>query len=228
VSNWQPAYPSRYEEEWEEDGTTIWPIIGCGAIVALGGLCVCGLIFSVAFLSALPLTTPTPSLARLQQPTPIPLPKEPAPSPTPFPSPNPSPSPQPVSPTAPPTPQLSRGDIRQRVEMDGIGLTVTSAKGAGHGQFICYIVEVTIENVGHDMLVYSPADFRIMDSQGLQYATACATNGQALKPGALSKGGQVQGEISFQVLQDATNLLLVYQQLSPSGGYRIIEIDLGL
>jgi hypothetical protein len=220
----QPSYPSPYEEILEEDSTTVWWLIGCGAIITLVGLCVCSLIFSVAFLNALSRATPTPFLAAgPQQPTSAPVPQEPAqPISTPFPSP-----PPPLTP--PPAPQHGKvGVVGQRFEASGIGLTVNSVSREAKEGLACVTVDVTIENIGRNTVSYSPLHFKIKDSQGLEYTTACGpTNDQGLKSGELSQGGKVQGKVSFRVAESATDLLLVYQELALSGGHDIIEIDLG-
>jgi len=218
----QPSYPSPYQQpSGGEDRTTIWWLVGCGAIFALVGLCVCGLIFSMAFLNALSRATPTPFLAGPQQPTSAPVPQEPAqPTSTPFPSP-------PPSLTLPSAPQPSRGSVGQRFEMSGIGLTANSVSREAREDFICVTVDVTIENISRDTVSYSPLHFKIKDSEGLEYTTACATNDQGLESGELSQGSKVQGKVSLQVPQGATGLLLIYQELVLSGGHDIIEIDLG-
>lgn len=218
----QPSYPSPYQQpSEEEDRTTIWWLMGCGAISALVGLCVCGLIFSVAFLNALSRATPTPSLAGPQQPTSAPAPQESAqPVSTPFPSPPPSLTP-------PSAPQPSGGSVGQRFE-SGIGLTADSVTWEAREGFTCVTVDVTIENIGRDTLSYSPLHFKIKDREGLEYTTACVTNDQeGLKSGELSQGSQVQGKVSLQVPQSATGLLLIYQELVLSGGHDVIEIELG-
>jgi hypothetical protein len=91
---------------------------------------------------------------------------------------------------------------------------------------MCVAVDVTLENSGHDVVSYSPSDFKIKDSQGSEYTTACVTNDQALKSGELTKGSSVQGKVSFQIPPGAIGLFLVYQ--SPLvDGYGIIVVDLG-
>jgi len=220
----QPSYPSPYQQPLEEeDRTTIWWLIGCGAIITLVGLCVCGLIFSMAFLNALTRATPTPFLAGPQQPTSAPVPQGPAqPISTPFPSPPPSLTP-------PPAPQHGKvGVVGQRFETSGIGLTANSVSRKMMEGFICVAVDVTIENIGRDTVSYSPVHFKIKDSEGLDYTTACGpTNDQGLKSGELPQGSKVQGKVSFRVPESATDLLLVYRELALSGGHDIIEIDLG-
>jgi hypothetical protein len=223
VSYPQPSYPSPYQQpSGEEDRTTIWWLMGCGAIITLAGLCVCGLIFSVAFLNALSRATPTPFLAKSQQPTSAPAPQESAqPISTPFPSPPPSLTP-------PSAPQPGGGSVGQRFEMSGIGLTANSVSREAREGFACVTVDVTIENISRDTVSYSPLHFKIKDSEGSEYTTACATNDQGLQSGELSQGSQVQGKVSLQVPQSATGLLLIYQELGLSGGHHnIIEIDLG-
>lgn len=112
--------------------------------------------------------------------------------------------------------------------MIGMGLTVSGVRKEAQEGFICVTVDVTIENMGRDTVSYSPLHFKIKDSEGLEYTTACgATNDEGLKSGELSQGGKVQGKVSLQVRQSATGLLLVYQELGLSEGHGIIEIDLG-
>lgn len=220
----QPSYPLLREEMPEEDGpSSIWWLIGCcGAIVALVGLCFCGLASSVAFYTALSWPTPTLSLAMAapvgQGPAQLTF--------TPSPSPTPLPLPPPPSPTPSPTPYISQGGIGQRIEGNGISLTASSVGREAQEGFICMTVDVTLENSGHDVLSYSPSDFKVKDSQGSEYTIACVANDQALTSGELAKGSSVQGKVSFQIPPGATGLFLVYQ--SPLvDGYGIIEIDLG-
>jgi hypothetical protein len=156
-------------------------------------------------------------------------------TPQPIPSTSTPPTPASLSTSTPlPTPSIRIVVPGQRVESGDLALTVNEISKEATEEIICITISVTIENINHDLLPYSPLDFRVMrDAESLEQTTACGDNGQALAAGALSPGDQVQGSISFQqVFQNEAEgmpvpLFLIYQQLTIADGYQLMVLDLG-
>lgn len=224
------------------------PLLSCLALGAItSGILISVILCACASLSigVLALSSPATPPPRLVRPTPLPpltslaaITSQPG-SPTPPTSSTPTPDllPMPTLPPAPtlpaPTPSLKMAIPGQRTESSGLALTVNNVTREATEETNCLTVDITLENINHEPLIYNPIDFRVIRGGESLEQTMCGVNDQPLAVGELGLGNQIQGKISFQQLPpaDPTNptppLILIYQQAVPAGGYDLITIYLG-
>jgi hypothetical protein len=149
----------------------------------------------------------------------------PASQPTEAPAAAPEATAEPAATAAPETtaaPAATTGKVGDRVEANGIALTVTKAERKTElGEFQkaqagnTYIVaEVLIENVSTDKAAYNLLYFKVKDADGFEYTPALSADPQALKSGDLVKGDKVRGSVAFEVKESAKGLTLEYKPLA--------------
>lgn len=118
------------------------------------------------------------------------------------------------------------GKVGDRVELDGVALTVVKVEKADQiGTFLkadagntYLIAEVVIENVSADKAPYNPLYFKVKDSDGFEYNAGISTDDQALKSGDLAKGDKARGTVAFQVKKDAKGFVLAFKPIVFGGG----------
>lgn len=123
--------------------------------------------------------------------------------------------------TAAPAPAAAVGKIGDRVETNGIALTLAKVeRKAELGQFMkakdgnTYVVaEVLIENVSADKSPYNPLYFTIKDGDGFEYNAGIDTSDTGLKSGELAKGEKARGTVAIEVKEAAKGLVLQYKPL---------------
>jgi Domain of unknown function (DUF4352) len=131
---------------------------------------------------------------------------------------------------APAAPAVAK--IGDRVELNGMALTVVKAdhaaelggimKAKAGNEFI--VTEVIIENTGSEKLSYNLLYFKARDSEGFEYSTALGMD-QPLSAGELAKGEKARGNVAFEVKQGAKGLILEYKPLT-LGGSEAIKVAL--
>jgi hypothetical protein len=147
-----------------------------------------------------------------------------------------TPVPLPVDTETPiPAPSIAMGTIGQRIEHNGIALTVTKVSKinsintylvpeAGNTYLV---VEVIIENASRaEETPYNPFYFSVKDADGYQYTSAMLSPEPSLSAGKLVQGDKVRGNIAFEVKDTATGFVLSYEPLVIFGGYTPIRISL--
>lgn len=145
----------------------------------------------------------------------------------------------PEAPTAAPeaTAAPAIATVGQRVELDGIALTVTKVTRTGEiGKFQkaqdgreFIQAEVLVENVGaaKEAASYNPFYFKIKDSEGFESNATIDTGGTALQSGNLDAGGKARGTVVFDVAKGTKALVLSFQPPSMMLGQKSITVDLG-
>jgi hypothetical protein len=131
----------------------------------------------------------------------------------------------------------SIGSLGERIEHDGIALTVTKVSitdtldGSTKAQagFVYLVIEVTIENVSRaEETPYDPTFFDVTDAGGIQFAPATTAPSPALSAGSLTTGNRVSGNIAFEVYDTTFGFIVSYQPaLTTVGNYTPISVDLG-
>lgn len=132
----------------------------------------------------------------------------------------------PAIPEATAVPVVTVGKIGDRVELDGVALTVVKVEKADQiGDFLkadagntYLIAEIIIENVSVDKAPYNPLYFKVKDGDGFEYNAGISTDKQALKSGDLAKGDKARGTVAFQVKKDATGFVLAFKPIVFGGG----------
>ncbi len=129
----------------------------------------------------------------------------------------------------------SIGMLGERVEKQGIAITVLSATKTNTAAFtvpsggnIYLVIDVVIENVSRDEETpYNPLYFSVKDGNSYQYQTTLLAPDPSLSAGSLIKGDKVRGFVAFEVRNVSTNYIVTYEPLVILGGYEPIRIDLG-
>lgn len=137
------------------------------------------------------------------------------------------------APAATSAPAQSVGQVGDRVEANGVALTVNGVSAVDEVNDIFtpdegnifLVVDVTIESLSEDAS-YNPLYFKVKDSDGFEYNSNFTAPDPSLKSGELSAGDKVRGNVSFEVPADATGLELSYEAINFSGDDPI-EFDLG-
>jgi hypothetical protein len=89
-------------------------------------------------------------------------------------------------------------------------------------------LDVLLQNTGKgNSISYSPLDFRLKDSEGYEYTSALISLKPALVSGDLAAGQSAKGHLAFEVRQEASGFVLVYQPLSFLTAAEKITIPLG-
>jgi hypothetical protein len=122
------------------------------------------------------------------------------------------------APTAQPA---TEGNVGDRIEANGIALTVTKVdKADSLGQFqkakdgdTFVVAEVVIENVSQDKAPYNPLYFKVKDGDGYEYNATISTADNSLKSGELAKGDKARGTVAVEVKKDSKDLVLAYQPI---------------
>ena len=108
--------------------------------------------------------------------------------------------------------------VQEAVVHSGTQITVKSvSKSPGNdwnkpqegNEFI--IVELEIVNVGDKNITYNPFDYSIRDSKGKITKSVLTLGDNDLNSGELAPGGNVTGNITFEVLVDDSALALIYE-----------------
>jgi uncharacterized protein DUF4352 len=131
-------------------------------------------------------------------------------------------------------PAVTVGVVGERVESNGIALTVNSVSAVESvNEFskpkegnVFLVVDVTIESVDKDPANYNPLYFRVKDADGFEYSYNFTAPDPTLKSGELSPGDKARGNVAFEVPADAKGLVLSYKAIDFSGD-DAIEFDLG-
>jgi hypothetical protein len=122
---------------------------------------------------------------------------------------------------APAAPAQTVGKVGDRVEANGVALTVVKVEKATQisdfqkaeeGKTFV-IAEVLIENVSTDTAPYNPLYFKVKDSEGFEENSSLMTGDGALKSGELAKGEKARGNVAFQVKAEAAGLVMEYKPL---------------
>lgn len=155
-----------------------------------------------------------------------------APEPTAAPAPTDAPTdvPAPTDPPAPP----SIATIGDRVELNGMALTVLKVdqmKAVGSFQKakagnIFVMAEVLIENVDQDEIPYNPFYFKVKDADGFEYSVTINTADQSLKSGKLTKGDKARGSVLFEVKEGAAGLVMEYKPVVLFSSDEAIKVKL--
>lgn len=124
-----------------------------------------------------------------------------------------------VTPAA--APAAAIGKVGERVEMNGIALTVVKTENKTElGQFskakagnTFVVAEVLIENVSVDKVPYNPLYFKVKDGDGFEYTPEITGIDRALRSGDLAKGDKARGTVAFEVKETAKGLVLSYKPL---------------
>jgi hypothetical protein len=174
--------------------------------------------------------TPAPSqqaaaAARANTPAPFKPTQVPKPS-------GPTPTAAPVRPAA----QIALPKVGDRVELNGIALTVRSVSPvrpaapmlptkpspemramseSARPRWLALVLDVVIENVGLEPAAYSPRDFGLKDNEGHVYADTKLAGDETvqLRPGRLTGGERVRGTVTFlipDVRTQPTGLVVSY------------------
>lgn len=155
---------------------------------------------------------------------------------TPKPANTPSPTAKPEPTQIPsPTPKTV-GSIGERIEKEGIALTVVSIEKtdqvsryntAKDGNTLV-VTEVIIENTGRDSAPYNLLYFELKDGEGFEYDAEIVVNTDTptIDSGDLVQGDKVRGIVVFEVKKEATGLVLAYEPIVIAGGYEPIRIAL--
>jgi hypothetical protein len=138
--------------------------------------------------------------------------------------------------TGTPSPGQTIGSIGERIEHDGIALTVTSMSSvdsidgltnAKEG-YVFLVIEVIVENSSRvGQTPYDPTFFTVTDSMGVQYAALSSAPDPALSVGSLTTGDQVSGNIAFEVDTTVTGIILAYEPAITADAPIRIDVDLG-
>ena len=140
-----------------------------------------------------------------------------------------------------PTPEVlpmevsSVGMLGERIEKQGIAITILSATKTNTADFIVpsdgniyLVIDVVIENVNRDEETpYNLLYFSVKDGNGYQYQTTFFSPDPSLLSGSLIKGDKVRGFVAFEVQNVSTSYVVTYEPLVILGGYEPIRIDLG-
>lgn len=136
--------------------------------------------------------------------------------------------------TSAPVATAALGQVGDRVEANGIALTVNSVSAVDNVDDIFkpdegnifLVADVTIESVDQDAAAYNPLYFKVKDADGFEYNVTLTAPDPSLKSGELSPGDKARGNIAFEVPADATGLVLAYKAINFSGD-DAIEFELG-
>jgi hypothetical protein len=123
------------------------------------------------------------------------------------------------------TPSVVRGGVGERVEADGIALTVASVQDkdldpgslAGTHRIT---VEVVFENVGSDHIEYGPLSFRLRNQDGYQHLPQ---PGSSNAPTTLKRSEQIRLQLSFEAWKGSDLTLTYYGDLGASPIWITIE-----
>lgn len=135
---------------------------------------------------------------------------------------------------AAPAPAAVVGKVGDRVEANGIALTVVKTEQKDElSQFqkakdgnTYVIAEVLIENVSADKVPYNPLYFKVKDGDGFEYNPEISGGDQALKSGDLVKGDKARGTVAFEVKETAKSLIMSYKPLVLFSGDEAIRVAL--
>jgi hypothetical protein len=116
--------------------------------------------------------------------------------------------------------------IGQPVTASAARVTVNAARRAAQaGRSLAprdgrtYIIaDVSLENIGQDLLHYNPLGFVAKDADGYEYRAALGADGQ-INAGDLPRGERVRGMVAFEVPSTARGLV-IYLERSYTGGDR--------
>lgn len=139
-----------------------------------------------------------------------------------------------AAPVATSAPAATMGQVGDRIESDGVALTVHSVSAVDNvddifkpdAGNIFLVADVTIESVDKDAAAYNPLYFKVKDADGFEYNVTLTAPDPSLKSGELSAGEKARGNIAFEVPADATGLVLSYKPIIV-GIVDPIEFDLG-
>lgn len=137
-------------------------------------------------------------------------------------------------PVATTAPAVTVGKVGERVESNGIALTVNSVSAVDNVSDvfkpkegnIFLVVDVTIESVDKDAAAYNPLYFDVKDADGFEYSYNFTSPDPTLKSGELSPGEKARGNVAFEVPAGALGLVLSYKAIDFSGD-DAIEFELG-
>lgn len=129
---------------------------------------------------------------------------------------------------------IALGQVGDRIESNGIALTVNSVSATDNVNDvfkpkegnIFLVADVTIESVDKDPANYNPLYFKVKDADGFEYSYAFTSPDPSLKSGELSPGDKARGNVAFEVPTGATGLVLSYKAIDFSGD-EAIEVELG-
>lgn len=138
------------------------------------------------------------------------------------------------APVATTAPAVTVGQVGDRVESNGIALTVNSVSAVDNVSDIFkpaegnifLVADVTVESVDKESAAYNPLYFKVKDADGFEYSTSFTAPDPTLKSGELSAGDKARGNVAFEVPIDAKGLVLSYKAIDFSGD-DAIEFELG-
>jgi hypothetical protein len=123
----------------------------------------------------------------------------------------------------------------QRVEMEGIALTVESVKSSQQVDLtrasagnVLVILNVTIENAARVKTPYNPEYFTVKDPDGYEYPAIIIPAETLLQAGSLGKSQKVSGQVIFEVPANANRLVVEYQPQVLMENYPLIRIQISL
>lgn len=194
-------------------------------VLGVGGLLAFCCVASVIVTALSPRSTPTAQApasgaAPAQQATVAPAQATAMPVPTAAPEPTDAPEPTAMpEPTA--APASSTGVVGDRLEANGIALTVIKAERVKElGQFfkasagnIYVVAEVLIENVSAEKAPYNLFYFKVKDSEGFEFNVTAGAD-QSISSGELAKGEKVRGNVAFEVKEASKELVMTYEPIT--------------
>lgn len=138
------------------------------------------------------------------------------------------------APEATAAPAVTVGQVGDRVESNGIAVTVNSVTAVDNVDDIFkpdegnifLVADVTVESVDKDAAAYNPLYFKVKDADGFEYSYTFTAPDPTLKSGELSPGDKARGNVAFEVPADAKGLVLSYKAIDFSGD-DAIEFELG-
>lgn len=142
------------------------------------------------------------------------------------------------------TPQstAAHGTVGQRIEVNGVAFTIAQVSAVteydqGSGAIktakpgnVFVVLDVTIENVGHDEIVYNPLFFKVKDSEGFEYeADLFAPEPKLQSMGKLPRGEKVRGNVALEVPAAAKGLAVSVSPIAypEIDGTDTARIDIG-
>ena len=175
----------------KKSSATWWIIGGCGVILVLAALCVCGF-FVLGGAALLSMPTPAPIISRAT----------------------------PGAPSGQPIEAASESyKVGEAIRLRDTVLTVTNVEFSQGSQFqkphagkTYLLVHVHIENLGSREVSIAPMNFQVQDSNGVMVnETFFSDVEDPLGFIELAPGGKVDGTIPFEVPEGDQGLQLVFQ-----------------
>lgn len=134
------------------------------------------------------------------------------------------------------------GTVGQPLEVNGVVFTINKVKAVtafdqGSGAIkaaqagnIFVVLDVTIENAGHDQIAYNPLFFLAKDSDGFEYeAELFAPEPKLQSMGDLPRGEKVRGNVAIEVPAATTGLTVSVSPIAypDVGEPNTVRIDIG-